>query len=722
MRFGPLAYRLGDMASSKNVRKRRRSPGDLIQFVALSIIAGFLVALLLVPPTALAGSTMAGSLNWFKSLPDNLSDGPSSKASVIYANDGTTELATYTAQNRTAVPLEQMSQYMKDAILSSEDRNFYEHGAISPMGIARALVNNVINPEARQGASTLTQQYVNNLLIDEAESKGLDAETLGANKDYLDKVKEIKLAISMEQNLTKDEILEGYLNIINLGGANYGVEAAAYYYWGIKASQLDLSQSAILAGMVVSPNVYRPDVNPELAKKRRDVVLGTMLRDGKITEDQYSDALNEEIKLDIHTTSSGCSVSGIYAHFCYYAVTDFLSDPTFGATEDDRATALYRGGYKIVTTISASAQREAKNQVEATQPSSNNPDDVNAALVSVAPGSGKIIAMAQNSGYGNPEESNKADNFYNYNVGTSHGGTAGFQPGSTFKAVILAQWLKEGKGANATIDGTSLSYPKSFRWPASCAKGGFVTSEDADGYVFTNAEGGNQSWGTVAYGLKNSINSYAVKMASVTDACAINDLRSKLRITDGTGDDQPYEMTRPSYLLGGWNNGTTPLIMASAYAAFASGGIYCEPMSLEKVSRGEDEVKTYQSTCERVLDEDVANGVSYVLKQVLVDGSGYQRGIGLPNASAAKTGTTNNSTQTWMVGYTRGLSTASWVGSVNWGSRPLNGLSINGRVLPYVDGATYAGAQWQNYMRAQARNYNTDTFDNPSATLMGYGQ
>ncbi|WP_237200008.1 transglycosylase domain-containing protein [Rothia nasimurium] len=709
------------MASSKNVRKRRRSPGDLVQFIALSIIAGFIAALIMVPPTTALSASINASMNWFKSLPASLSDGPLSQPSVIYANDGKTELASYYAQNRTEVTLDDISQHMKDAILSSEDRNFYDHGAVSPMGIARALVNNVINPEARQGASTLTQQYVNNLLIDAAEQAGTEAGTLGANKDYLDKIKELKLAISMEQNLSKDQILEGYLNIINLGGSNYGVEAAAYYYWGISASELSISQSAILAGMVVSPNIYRPDVNPQLAKERRDVVLGTMFRDGKITEDEYSDALNEEITLDIHTTPMGCSTAGDFAHFCYYAITDFLNDETYGATEDDRTNALYRGGYKIVTTVDADAQKDAKTQVEATQPSTNNPDRVSAALVSVAPGSGKIIAMAQNSGYGNSEETDFADNFYNYNVGVSHGGTAGFQPGSTFKAVILAQWIKDGKGVNATIDGTSLSYPKDFRWPATCEKNGYVTSEDEEGYVFTNFDGGNQSWGTVAYGLKNSINSYAIKMASVTDACAINDLRAKLRITDGTGSD-PYVITRPSYLLGGWDRGTTPLIMASAYAAFASGGTYCEPMSLEKVSKGDTEVKTYESTCERVIEEDVANGVNYVLKQVLVDGSGYNRGIGLVDASAAKTGTTDNSTQTWTVGYTRGLSTASWVGSIENTSRPLNGLSINGRVLSYVDGATYAGAQWQKFMQAQAKNYNTDAFDLPSNSVLGTNQ
>lgn len=713
------------MASSKNVRTRRRNPGDVLQFLALSIIAGFVAALILVPPTTALSATATASMNWFKSLPATLSDGPLSQGSVIYASDGKTEIASYYARNSTEVPLSEISPHMIDAILSSEDRNFYEHGAVSPMGIARALVNNLLNPENRQGASTLTQQYVNNLLVDAAEQEGIEAETLGAKKDYLDKIKEIKLAISMEQNLTKDEVLEGYLNIINLGGSTFGVEAAAYYYWGIKASELSISQSAILAGMVVSPNFYRPDVNPEMSKARRDVVLGTMYRDGKITEDEYSDALNEDIELDIHTTPMGCSVAGDFAHFCYYVISDFLGDETYGATEEDRANNLYRGGYKIITTIDANAQREAKKQVEATQPSANNPDDVNAAMVAVAPGSGKIIAMAQNSGYGNPKETNFRDSFFNYNADIAHGGTGGFQPGSTFKPIVLAQWIKDGKGVNATIDGTSLYYPQEFKWPAKCEKDGYVLSDSGKGYEFGNADGGGQTWGTVAYGIKNSYNSYAMKMASVTDGCDIADLRDKLRITDGAGQ-VPYKLNRPAAYIGGWETGTTPLILANAYATFASGGMYCEPLSIDKVlkTKGDDEteVKAYEPQCERVLEEDVANGVSFVLKQVLVDGSGHNIGIGMPEATAAKTGTTDNSTQTWTIGYTRGLSVASWVGSLNNGSRPLNGLSINGQRLAYVDGATYAGSQWQRFMQAQAKNFNTDPFDLPSQKVLGYSQ
>lgn len=705
------------MASSKNVRKRR-TPGDFIQFIALSIIAGFLTAGILIPPTVGVGVAATSSINWFKGLPDDMSAGPLSQPSKIMAKDGKTELASFYSQNRTPVSLNQMSPHMRDAIVSVEDRTFYEHGAVSPLGMFRAVINNFISPGKRQGASTLTQQYVNNLLIDQAEVNGEEASTLGANKGYMDKIKEIKLAISMEQNKSKDQILEGYLNVVNLGGSNYGVEAASQYYWGIPASQLNVQQSALLAGMVQSPNQYRPDVNPELAKERRNVVLGTMYRDGKISEDEYNTAVNSELDLNLHYTDSGCSAAGDSDNFCMYVVNKIAQDSAFGATSDDRLKNLYRAGYTVVTTLDPAAQKSAKEAVENTQPGNDNPDNVNASLVSVEPKNGDIVAMAQNSKYGAQDDGSHKVSGYNYNVPIADGGTAGYQPGSTFKPVVLAEWIKEGKGVNAYIDGTSLNYPDSFRWKTSCIEGGGITVPG--GWRFQNAEEGYQTWNTVAYGIKNSINSFLASMAAKEDLCGVLDISKSLRLYSGADETTPiYDPKIPATLIGG-GKGTTPLNMASAFATFSNDGKYCEPQAINTVKdRKGKAIKTYDAKCTQAIDPDIAHGVSYVLKQVLVDGSGWKRGIDLPDASAAKTGTTDNSAQTWTVGYTKGLSTASWVGNLESGSRSLNGLSIGGKTLDYVDGATYAGGQWQQFMKAQAKKYNTDKFAAPSQKVLG---
>lgn len=711
------------MASPKKVRKKR-SAGDFLQFIALSIIGGFVLAGILIPPTLGVSATATSSINWFKGLPSDMSSGPLSRPSVVYAADGKTELASFYSENRTEVSLDDISPYMRDAIVSVEDRDFYEHGAVSPLGIARAMVNNILRPGQKQGASTLTQQYVNNLLVDSAEQTGVEnSGTLNGDKTYLAKIKEIKLAISMEQNMSKDEILEGYLNIVNLGGSNYGVEAASQYYWGIPASKLDVAQSALLAGLVQSPNVYRPDVNPEYAVERRNIVLGTMLRDNKITEDQYNEAITEELNLDLHYQENGCSAAGSSAYFCDYVTGVIYLDEDFGDTPEDRAKNLYRGGYKIYTTLKTDAQKTANESVNATQPGDNNPDDVNTSLVSVEPSNGNIVAMAQNSTYDEASDDHSTS-LFNYNVDSAYGGTAGFQAGSTFKPVVLAEWINSGKGVNATIDGTSLFYPKSYEWNAKCLDGGKFTYPDPDnkgGWSFQNATGGYQTWGTVAFGLKNSINSYLYSMVSKLDLCNIQDMATKLHVTSPLTGKAAYLPEDLSANIG--SQPVSPLTMASAYATFANEGVYCEPRAITKVvNRDKTTKKEYPAKCEEAVSKDVANGVSYVLKNVIVDGSAYERGIGLPDASAAKTGTNDNSSQTWMVGYTRGLSTASWVGSIAGGSRSLNGLAINGRTLDYVDGATYAGAQWQRFMRDQAKNYKTDKFSMPSEKVLGYNQ
>lgn len=713
------------MASSKKTRARRR-PGDFLQFLAFSVIAGFLAAIIVVPPAVSLGMVTNASMSWFQDLPDDIADGISSRPSTIYAADGKTEIATFFEENREPVKLDQISQHMKNAIVSVEDRDFYNHGAVSAIGIGRAFLNNIINSNSgrRQGASTLTQQYVNNLIVDSAVARGEDATaTLNGNKTYAAKIREMKLAISMEQNKSKDEILEGYLNIVNLGGSNYGVEAAAQYYWGISAKDLNVAQSALLAGLVQAPNVYDPTVNPELARERRDIVLGTMLRDGKISDKEYSDAIASDIKLNVHTKSQGCSLAGDKAFFCRYVVNYLLQDESLGATAELRNTAIKRGGLKVITTLNPEAQTAAKQAVDSTQPAATNWNDVNSALTSVEPGTGRVIAMAQNTELGSPADANDhSKTEYNYNVDSAYGGTRGFQPGSTFKPIILAQWLISGRGANATVNGTQLFWPTSFGWNAKCYDGGkYYYTGQPNGWSYKNAVNGGLTYGTAAYGIRQSLNSYLYGMLSQIDLCDVHDLSIKMHALDGTGEPL-HSIPDLGTNIGGTKYGISPLTSASMYAIFASEGKYCTPRPIEKITKTDGEtLKEYQNQCEQVLDPDIANGVSWVLKGVIQPGgSASQRGIGLPNGSAAKTGTNDNSSQTWQVGYTRGLSTASWVGSNNLGFRSLNGVGINGRVLNYVDGATYAGAQWQSFMKTIAPKYNTKDFTTPSDKILSY--
>lgn len=703
------------MASpKKSARQRdRRAPSDFIQFIALSIVAGFVTAGLLIPPAATAGLTANASINWFKGLPDDLSAGPLSQPSTILSSDGQ-KIASFYSENRSEVPLDQISDNMVNAQLSIEDNSFYEHGGVDAFGIGRALLNNLVHPGARQGASTITQQYVNNLLIDQATQSGEDATTtMGSNKGMLDKIKEMKLSISMEQNKSKDDILNGYLNLVNYGGSNYGVQAAAKYYWGIDAKDLNVQQSALLAGMVQSPAYYDPQANPKAATDRRNTVLHTMLIHNKISQEQYDQAKDAPLDLDIHTSASGCDAAGQAPYFCDYVRNEFLQDKRFGDNSDERRALLTRGGLTIKTTLKTKDQSTAQDQVNQTQPTDDNPDSVSASLVSVEPGTGNILSMAQNSNYNNGK--GVGNTVYNYNVDTAMGGTPGFQPGSTFKAFSLTEWLKEGNGVEANIDASKMSYPAGTKWRASCKPGGSVENPGANGsWSFQNAEEGYNKPMTVNEGIYNSINSALYAMDNYLDLCNIGSTAKDLGVVKGDGSGSQIQTQDSLASLIGTEN-VAPMAMANAFATYASEGKYCSPRSIESITdRRGKAMDVAPVSCNQAIDPDVARGVSYVLKNVLTKGSAYQRGIGLDNASAAKTGTTDDSTQTWTVGYTRGVSTASWVGNVDLGSRSLNGLRIGGQTKDYVDGSTYAGRQWQDYMKAVSRDYNTDTFTDPS--------
>ncbi|MEX5248720.1 MULTISPECIES: transglycosylase domain-containing protein [unclassified Kocuria] len=718
--------------SSPGAPQGTSAVGRVIAFLLASILAGGVVAALVLPSAAAAGLAANGSVAWMKDLPEDLSNGPISRSSTAYARDGETELATFYAENRTPVELDDISPYMQDAIVSVEDRDFYTHGGVSVTGIFRAIANNLTNSEGRQGASTLTQQYVNNLIIDRDVRAGDEASTLGANKGYADKIQEMKLAVSMENEVPKEEILEGYLNMVLFGPRNYGVETAANYYWGISASELNLQQSATLAGLVQSPEYYNPATNPEQSIDRRNTVLWTMLDEGKISQEQYDAAVAAPLDLDLHPENQGCTASEDAPYFCTYVENEILTSPEFGETPDDRLNNLQRGGLKIVTTLDPKAQSVAQEQVEATQPADDNPDSVGSSIVSVEPDSGNIVAMAQNSNYSSAEEEDHQNTVYNFNTDTLQAGTGGYQVGSTFKPMVLLAWIDAGKSVGEQIDASRTSYPADHAWEASCVEGGsiFEPGNDGEGFSFQNATEGYERKMSVEFGLYNSINTALYAMADELDLCRIGELTADMGLHNGqTG--LPIDTTKLSALLGGSADNVSPLTMATTYATFANDGVRCEPRALNSVTGADGtEYAVPESTCQRQISEDEARTVNHVLEQVLVRGSGYELGIGLPDASAAKTGTTDNSTQTWLLGYTQGLSTASWVGSYAEGSRSLNDVSIGGETPAsetsdpddWVDGASYAGEQWQKYMEEIAPDYSTEEFPSaPSDLTRGSG-
>lgn len=712
-------------------RKRRRgfgaALGRILGFLAASAMCGVLAASLVVPAVAAAGMGVSTSIDFFNSLPADLTVQPPSQATKVLTSDGQ-QIAAFYAENRVKVPLDQMSPFIKDAIVAIEDSRFYEHAGVDPEGILRALVSN-LTKGGEQGASTITQQYVTNVLNEAQLSQDRpDAVVLNGQKSIGDKIREMKLAISLEKKYTKDQILEGYLNIVFFSNNAYGIEAAARYFFSTTAKDLTLPQAALLAGVVNSPTLYNPATNPDQSIGRRNQVLSEMLRLRKITQAQHDEAVATPIQLKITPQQQGCANASMAPYFCDYISHLILNNPAYGPTETERERRLYRGGLTIVTTLDSRLQSAAQAQVDGT--AGANPDKWGASLVSIQPGSGKILAMAQNTVF--IPQPGKFDTNLNFNVdakdaqGNDLNGAGGFQPGSTMKPFTFAEWLNEGKSITAEVDASRRTYPLGFPWKDSCGKvlGAYSTAQANPALGVTddlqNAEDGFYRPMPVNYGLYNSINTATFASASQLDFCGIQKMVDAVGLHSGL-DSSPVNMHQLGNLLGG--TGVAPLTLADAFATFATDGRYCAPIAVVEITDAAGAKLPAQAPdCHDAVKPDVARGVNSVLQDVLKKGSGVYIKPKVQDMvpTAAKTGTSNTNGSTWVVGYTTGLVTASFFGDALEGQkRAGQNVTINGTFYPSLDGYMIAGPQWANYMLKVAPLYPAGPFAPPPASMIG---
>lgn len=690
-------------------------------------MCGVLAASLVVPAVAAAGMGVSSSIGFFESLPAELTVQPPSQATKVLTSDGQ-QIATFYAENRVKVPLDQMSPFIKEGIVAIEDSRFYEHAGVDPQGILRAVVSN-LTKGGEQGASTITQQYVTNVLNEAQLSQDRpDAVVLNGQKNLGDKLREMKLAVTLEKKYTKDQILEGYLNIVFFSSNAYGIEAAARYFFSTTAKDLTLPQAALLAGVVNSPTLYNPATNPDKSIVRRNQVLSEMLRLRKITQAQYDAAVATPIQLKITPQQQGCANAAMAPYFCDYISHLILNNPAYGPTEADRERKLYRGGLTITTTLDSRLQAAAQAQVDET--AGANPDRWAASLLTLQPGSGKILAMAQNTVF--LPQPGKFDTNLNFNVdakdaqGNDLNGAGGFQPGSTMKPFTFAEWLNEGKSLTAEVDASRRVYPLGFPWKDSCGKvlGAYSTAQanPALGAAddLQNAEDGFYRPMPVNYGLYNSINTATFASASQLDFCGIQKMVDAVGLHSGL-DSTPVNMHQLGNLLGG--TGVAPLTLANAFATFATEGRYCAPIALVDVADPAGAKLPAQAPdCHDAVKPDVARGVNSVLQDVLKKGSGVWINPKVQDKvpTAAKTGTSNNNGSTWVVGYTTGLVTASFFGDALEGQkRAGQNVTINGTFYPRLDGYMIAGPQWANYMLKVAPLYPAGPFAPPPASMIG---
>lgn len=672
----------------------------MLAFVLTSGVGGLLTAGLLLPTVAVANGTTELAVEAFADLPTELEQQPLSEKSTMYAADGTTVLARFWAENREVVTLDVISKPLQNAVIATEDKRFYEHGGIDPTGMVRALVRNLQNPERTEGASTLTQQYIKNVLIERAVRDGdlaaADAarETSGL-EGYTRKLREAKLAIVLEKTTTKDQILEKYLNIAQFGINTYGVQAAAQRYFSKPASEITYLEAATIAGVTQSPTAYDPVRNPAKSQERRDRVLHLMRDQGYVTTAELDAGLATPLPDTLHLSEPriGCMAAGDSVRgsgfFCDFVTKVIRNDPIFGETTQERIDLLYRGGLTIITTLDPREQTIADEELKNGVPV-DDPSGVATSLVTVEPGTGRITSMAQNRTYNNTQEHGDRETAVNYNTDFEYGGGSGFPPGSTFKPFTLAEWFKEGHSLNQMVDATRFSYR--FReFSAPCTRLNPNTE-----YRFANAEG-PRSGGVMSAldATRNSVNSGYIAMAAQLNLCGIMDTATALGIhrAGGQSGDGPFDPL-PANVLG--SQSVAPLAMAAAFATFASGGTYCTPVAITSVvDTNGTSLPVPPATCHAgALDPQVANAVNYTLSFVW---GGTAATDPPPFPAAGKTGTTSRNEHTWFLGYTPLRATAVWVGHAE-AMVPMQRIVINGRYIRNVFGSSVAVPIWKGFM------------------------
>ncbi len=655
----------------------------LLLFVLVSGIAGVVAAGALLPFVGGAGVGTRTAVEDFEALPASFITPPLPQRSVVLASDGS-RLATVYYQNRIEVPLEKIAPVMQQAIVAVEDSRFYEHNGFDLRGFLRAAAGTSGGGQV-QGGSTITQQYVKLVLVNSAatpeEAQAAQARTLSR------KIRELRYALALEKQYSKDQILERYLNIAYFGAGAYGVEAAARRYFSKNAANLTLVEAATLAGVVQQPIGYDPLRNPDASQKRRAMVLGRMADDGYITDAEADEAaaVPTESFLKPRTVSNGCTTSSA-PFFCDYVLQVVKNDPAFGDTPAAREALLTQGGLTIHTTLDPKVQADAMDAVTDYIPIKDRSRKL-AAISMVEPGTGEILAMAQNRRWGVKGRGNTT---YNFNVGTAYGGSLGAQSGSTFKVFTLAAALQKGL---SPFDRLEAPASRTFRGFTNC-----TTGVEFPPYNVSNSTGTSNPMNMLS-GTALSVNTYFMALEKRTGLCRPAEIAESMGLRQGNGDPLGRN---PSFTLG--NDSVTPLGMAEAYATFANHGTHCASIAITRVTdRNGKDIKVPDADCTRVIPREVADSVTAILSQV-IDGpiSGRTgRLMSLDRDAAGKTGTINSSAAVWFAGYTPELAAAVWTGDPRGGyGHPMKNVTIGGRYYPQVFGSSLPGPIWKQAMLA----------------------
>jgi penicillin-binding protein 1A len=594
-------------------RRERASRRRVFLLSALAVVVAVLVAL--------AAAAFTGATAFRNSCDlDSLRPVTIGQNSFVYAADGSLLGAIPAEKNRQPLAFDEMSPWALEATVAIEDRRFWEHGGLDYEGIIRAAVKNLEEGKIVEGGSTITQQLVRNLYI-------------GNERSFERKIKEACLALKLNETWTKEKILETYMNQVPFGNHAYGIEAAAQTYFARSASDLNLVQSALLAGLPQAPSAYDPFARPEAALARRDEVLRAMLESGDITQQQFDRAVRTPLRLH-----RGELYTKIREPYFFGYVRDLLIKK-YGVT------AVRSGGLKVHTTIDPRFQQLAKKAIKANLYLDSDPAS---ALVSINPKNGAIRAMAAVAPGRKGLQFNLAEQGRR-------------QAGSAFKTFVLAEAVKQGINPDST---RYMSAP--FTWQPD------PLSEPWEVSTFDHSY----------YGV-----------STIRQATIRSDNSVFARLTLDVGPENVAETARemgiktklePVASIGLGSNAVSVLEMASAYATLAAGGIYSEPMAIRKVvlPSGKVDPAWGKGNRKRVMTDGQAYVVTQILQENILGGTGTAANPGRP--AAGKTGTTDDFADAWFAGYTPNLATAVWVGYPNAQieMRSVHGISVAGGTFP----------------------------------------
>jgi 1A family penicillin-binding protein len=557
--------------------------------------------------------------------------GPLATRSVVYAADGSVIDIFHDEEYRVPVPLDQVPGHVVRAVLDTEDERFYEHGPLDLKAMARAMVTNVQQGEVSEGGSTITQQLVKIVL-------------LTSKQDVNRKIKEAALAIRLENQMTKAQILERYLNTVYFGNHAYGIQAAAERYFQTDVEHLTVPQAALLAGLIRNPVFANPYAKPQVAQDRRNAILDHMVELGHITRAE-ADAGKAEPMPTPPPPREGPAPGSDY--FTEYVKQRLLSDTRLGATDSDRYTAVFHGGLAIHTTLDPKLQQMAEDSVASILPDTQG--RFTAALVSVDPTTGAVRALVGGRDFDQTK----------FNLVTD---TAGRQTGSSFKPFTLVAALESGMSPDDTILGT-----------APCN----IPNPGTNPPVWTpdNVEGQGGGTMSLTEATVHSVNCAYARLVKLVGPSKVIDVAHRMGVTN----ELPNVL---SITLGA--GGVTPLQMASAYGTLAADGEHHAPYVIDRVlDRDGKEIFKTEPTGNRAISSQNARLVNQVLTQVVQRGTG--RAAYVPGWHVAgKTGSTDNNTNAWFIGYTPTLVTAVWMGApeADISMRNVNGVTVFGGTYP----------------------------------------